>query len=512
MTKHVVVLSDESSSPTPELLAAIRSTGFTAITRVNNFDLFYESETTALAVLYEVSNGVNASDLRQTVTRATSIWVGVPLVASRRPASEDNSIRNISRPLADSVLEYLGFYAVISEPAQLPDLLRQLDEEAVKTPEPGNTNPVLSLPSQGVPDVVGDLVSLPPGLKAKRLRAAFELVTVLHYANNQKQAALVALAGLNRLIGASGWAIHLIAEPAEDQPYRIELLAASGCYMTDETNVAVTEKSGDTASNETSALRRLSREALDNTRTVQGKHARGALLAVPLMSGESVYGVIEVVRTGKNTRSFSRSDTELLEALAIPIASALSNVGRIARAERLSITDDLTKLHNARYLRQYLVSELNRAQRYNLPVAVMFLDLDNFKRVNDQHGHLVGSHVLIELAGVVHNTVRGTDVVARYGGDEFVVVLPYSHAAQAAAVAERIREKVESHVFTGGRDLELHLTASFGVAAFPEHAGSPQQLIGCADTAMYQAKATSKNCVCVATREASNIFREKVSS
>ncbi|MDQ3820653.1 MAG: GGDEF domain-containing protein, partial [Acidobacteriota bacterium] len=167
----------------------------------------------------------------------------------------------------------------------------------------------------------------------------------------------------------------------------------------------------------------------------------------------------------------------------------------IAEAERLSQTDDLTKLHNARYLRQYLLSEVRRARRYGSSVAALFFDLDDFKRVNDVHGHLVGSHVLMEMATIILSSVRDTDVVARYGGDEFVVILPESNIEQAELVAERMRAKIERNLFTGGRGLRLRLTASFGVATFPASAQSPQQLVANADAAMYEAKAAGKNCV-----------------
>ncbi|MDQ3745874.1 MAG: GGDEF domain-containing protein, partial [Acidobacteriota bacterium] len=217
--------------------------------------------------------------------------------------------------------------------------------------------------------------------------------------------------------------------------------------------------------------------------------------AIPLVSGERVMGVLEAVREGEGAHPFTRADASLLSALALPLSAALSNSARVAEAERLSQTDDLTKLHNARYLRQYLVTELKRARRYGSMVTAFFLDLDDFKQVNDCHGHLAGSHVLMEMAAVILASVRDTDVVARYGGDEFVVVLPETGIEQGLQVAERVRQRISRHEFTGGRGLRLRLTASFGVASFPAHAQSPQQLIARADTAMYEAKAARKNCV-----------------
>src|SRR6266404_1442840 len=229
--------------------------------------------------------------------------------------------------------------------------------------------------------------------------------------------------------------------------------------------------------------------------TIKKKEQDCYIVAVPLICGERILGVLEGTRTGKNSRSFRKGEIALLDALARPVASALANAVRIAEAERLSQTDDLTKLHNARYLRQFLLNEIRRARRYGTSVAALFLDLDDFKRINDLHGHLVGSHVLMEMAAVILSSIRDTDAVARYGGDEFVIVLPDTGTELAGSVAERIREKIQNYQFTGGRRLQLSLTASFGVAAFPLHASSPQQLIACADTAMYEAKAAQKNCV-----------------
>jgi GGDEF domain-containing protein len=152
-------------------------------------------------------------------------------------------------------------------------------------------------------------------------------------------------------------------------------------------------------------------------RKERGKH----VLAVPLICGERILGVLEGVRDSENESSFKKSEIELLDALSLPLASALANAVRIAEAERLSQTDDLTKLHNARYLRQFLLNEIRRARRYGSSVTALFLDLDDFKQVNDLHGHLVGSHVLMEIAGVILGSVRDTDALARYGGDEFVI-------------------------------------------------------------------------------------------
>ncbi|HVS21053.1 MAG TPA: sensor domain-containing diguanylate cyclase, partial [Pyrinomonadaceae bacterium] len=311
----------------------------------------------------------------------------------------------------------------------------------------------------------------------------------------------VALAGIARLVPADRWAIFLVTQISGPDSVVFEPLVGRNSSfggsllfdeqwqreLLDETHppIALTSKAAHEAATRIEAIRKI--------------ESKRRVVALPLVSGERVLGVIEGVRDHVGSRLFSRSETALLTALTIPIAAALAHSVRIAEAERLSLTDDLTKLHNARYLRQFLVNEIKRARRYGSSVAALFLDLDDFKQVNDMHGHLVGSHALMEMASVILPSVRDTDCVVRYGGDEFVVILPETGVDKAVHVADRIRVKIERHHFTGGRRLKLYLAASFGIAVFPGHALSPQQLIACADTAMYEAKAAGKNCIRVAT-------------
>jgi diguanylate cyclase (GGDEF)-like protein len=181
------------------------------------------------------------------------------------------------------------------------------------------------------------------------------------------------------------------------------------------------------------------------------------------------------------------------------LALALKNLRRLSAAEELAHVDDVTGLHNARYLQQVLDRQIDKAKQSGAPFAVLFLDLDHFKSVNDTHGHLVGSRVLAEVGTILRGCVRGNDVVARYGGDEYVLVLVETETGGALKVGERIRRTIESHRFAIGDGVSVSVTASIGLASYPEHAATKQILLECADRAMYRGKAGTRNVVYVAS-------------
>jgi len=178
---------------------------------------------------------------------------------------------------------------------------------------------------------------------------------------------------------------------------------------------------------------------------------------------------------------------------------ALINAERNAQAQSLIYIDDLTKLYNNRYLNVVLDREMKRSERYRNFFSVLFMDVDFFKRVNDAHGHLVGSRVLVEVGAVLKACVRESDTVVRYGGDEFVVLLVETNSEEARHVAERMRKMVEAEQFVMAMGLDIRLTISIGIAAFPEHATTKQHLLNLADQAMYRGKESTRNVVYLAT-------------
>jgi diguanylate cyclase (GGDEF)-like protein len=228
-----------------------------------------------------------------------------------------------------------------------------------------------------------------------------------------------------------------------------------------------------------------------------GVRAR-SILCVPLETRGHVLGVIEVVNKRGGGDGFTARDLSLVTRLAGFAAIAIENARLYQQTKQLTLTDELTRLYNTRYFTQYLDAEVKRCRRYRSSVSLIFLDLDHFKLVNDQHGHLVGSQLLREVADVLRRGVRDVDIVARYGGDEFIVILPETRLEAAAFVAERLRQAMDEHVFLSGEGLSAHLTASFGVAAFPETCSSENELIRLADQAMYRVKNRTRNGVYLA--------------
>lgn len=214
-----------------------------------------------------------------------------------------------------------------------------------------------------------------------------------------------------------------------------------------------------------------------------------SILCLPLVASDEPIGVINITNK-KDEQPFSREDLELLMALSNQAAVAINN----ATLYEMAITDELTKIYIRRYFNIRLVAELQRAKRYGNQVTLAICDLDKFKLVNDTYGHLVGDNTLIKVADVLRISVREIDTPARFGGEEFSIILPETGLDGAKIVAERVREAVAKAEIPG---LPHGVTISIGLACFPEHADDRAGLIRAADTALYEAKRTGRNRVCL---------------
>lgn len=476
MKKSVIVTGERNAEIAPEITAILRDSGILVRARERWPFNHCGAPEKLIALIYQLPANPTAKNLRATLQQLRGEAADLPVVACAQSTVD-------WQPRWRQMVAQAGFNAVAESAAQLPAVLREAEEQ-----ESVDESPQFKVPLEANDSTAIDLLSKP------ELRGAMILVASLHSATNQAEAASFSINGLARLISAERWTVFLIQENVE--PGRRLATVATGSFTGRELSFSPNWQVDALEGNASSDLitSKATLEAVATVATVKRSEDRKRILTAPLVSGHRVIGAIEGVRP-RLSRSFSIADARVLEAVAPSIAHSLANSVRIADAERLSLTDELTRLHNARYLRQFLVNEIKRARRYRTKVAALFLDLDDFKNVNDLHGHLAGSHCLMEVAALLLPSVRDTDCVVRYGGDEFVVILPEAGPGDATVVAERIRAKVERHRFTGGRRLNISITVSIGAAVFPDNALSPHQLISSADQAMYEAKAGNKNCI-----------------
>ncbi len=223
-----------------------------------------------------------------------------------------------------------------------------------------------------------------------------------------------------------------------------------------------------------------------------------SIICVPLKSKLRVQGVIQLVNV--NMAHFGADETFFLQALCDYAAIAIENARSVEKIQELTITDDCTGLYNARHLYKTLETEVYRSSRFAYEFSVLFIDLDHFKQVNDTHGHLVGSKLLAEIGYLIKAQLRLIDYAFRYGGDEFVVLLPQTGKDSALVVARRLRDSLRSSAFCKEEGLNLNVRASMGLATYPHDAKSPHDIIRQADSMMYEVKNSTRDNIGVAQR------------
>lgn len=333
---------------------------------------------------------------------------------------------------------------------------------------------------------------------SRRLQVLGDIVSTANSSLEPSRVVAVIMSQIQQLIPSEAWSILLVDEDRKELTFEMALGEKGEDFGDIRLKIGegiagwVAKTSKPVIVNDVSRdprfMRRFDEQTQFQTRSV---------LCAPLVSRGNTIGVVEVMNREARSR-FTKRDLKLLLTMVEPAAIALENALLFQRAERLAVTDDLTKLYNSRYLNSYLGKELSRASRHKNSLSLIFLDLDGFKEVNDGHGHLCGSRTLFEVGAIIKRSVREEEVVGRYGGDEFVVILPDTDASGSVLVAERIRQALKCHPFLKELGLDVRITASLGVSCFPEHGSTPQDLIQKADQAMYSVKERGKDAVALA--------------
>ena len=220
-----------------------------------------------------------------------------------------------------------------------------------------------------------------------------------------------------------------------------------------------------------------------------------SVVLMPVRTGGRVLGIMQLVNS--DMQIYTRGEM-LLQALADYAAIAIENARAVQRIQELSITDDCTGLYNARHLSTVLAEEVRRSQRFNYEFSILFLDLDHFKHINDQHGHLIGSKLLGQVGAALRSNLRLVDAAFRYGGDEFAILLPQTGREAAVLVARRLTAMFSSTPWLADIGIVLKLHASIGIASYPGDGDSSQAIVQRADEMMYLVKQAGRHNIAVA--------------
>jgi len=219
-----------------------------------------------------------------------------------------------------------------------------------------------------------------------------------------------------------------------------------------------------------------------------------SIICVPLKIHGKILGVIEIVNV-KNLALFETKYLPFLTILTDYAAIAIENSRLFTKIQRMNVTDEYTGLYNARYLHQIIGELIEDSGRRDSEFAVVFVDIDNFKTVVDLHGHLLGTKMLKELGQTIYDCLSEKDILVKYGGDEYVIILPDSNKQEAKKLTEKILSTIRKTIYLQSESRPVKVTASFGIAMYPADAGTIKDLLILADKTMYSVKNTTKDAV-----------------
>lgn len=320
----------------------------------------------------------------------------------------------------------------------------------------------------------------------KKLAAMYRITSVVQRTVNEDEVLDEIVAGITGELGYACAAVLLMDEDAQEL-----VMKASRGYPP---NVRIPKGRGITWHAALTREMVYVEDVTKDPRYIPAIGGGASELAVPLIYADKVIGVLDVETTAE--RPLQAYDRDLLGSLAGQVALTIAHAKHVARVEVLAITDGLTGLYNYRYFLTLLDREFKRASRYKRPLSLILLDIDHFKRYNDTNGHSLGNEVLRQFAEIMRQVSREVDFIVRYGGEEFIVLLPETGRDEACVVAERLRAAIADYPFAGRASQPGGaLTVSIGVAGFPYDARSGVELLEHADAALYLAKRTTRNCV-----------------
>jgi len=295
---------------------------------------------------------------------------------------------------------------------------------------------------------------------------------------------------MKRFINADLWAL-LMVDPARQELYYVSADGGEDSRLAD-MRVKVGEGLAGWVALHGETL--IIPEAATDSRLADA--ARSQTLAVrsaiglPIRGRKGTHGVLAIFNP--HLDEHSGYTTAFLHMLVDYAAIAIENAQDIAQVQQLTITDDVTGLYNSRHLYTVLDRELEKARNESKSLSLVFLDLDRFKLVNDAHGHLIGSELLGQVGKSIREVCRTTDLCFRYGGDEFVIVMPATTREEAFRLARSIHTNLAHHIFTVGKGIELTIGASAGVATYPGDGRTVHAILGAADKRMYSVKSSGR--------------------
>lgn len=330
-------------------------------------------------------------------------------------------------------------------------------------------------------------------LEDTAITACLQIGKLLTSTTNHAEILDLIMNQVSQLVKADNWSLFLVDDQTEELRFEI----AVGIDFTSVQDIRIPMGVGLVGHTAATGQPLIIRDAQTNPRfnreidKITG-FTTHSVICVPLSFQDRILGVIEIVNI---------DDVEMFEMRYMPIVKVLSDYAAIAlenarlfnKVKRLSITDEYTGLHNARYMHQILEDMIKKADKESTPLAVVFMDVDNFKQVVDGYGHLSGTQVLREIGETINRCLSGDDILIKYGGDEYVMLLPEHDRDSALAKINTIRNEIQNTRYLQSENRQLSVTASFGIAVYPIDADNKKDILLRADNLMYDIKKSHKN-------------------